>query len=76
MSCIGFTLTDSKANFLFAKHPKTDGKEIYVNLKKKGVLVRHFDTSRLKDYNRITVGSQTQMEILLEKLAEVLEDLQ
>lgn len=73
---MGFELTDSKANFLFAKHPKAGGKEIYVNLKKKGVLVRHFDTPRLKDYNRITVGSQTQMEILLEKLAEVLEELQ
>lgn len=73
---MGFVLTDSKANFLFAKHPKADGKEIYVNLKKKGVLVRHFDTPRLKDYNRITVGSQAQMEILLEKLTEILEELQ
>ena len=73
---LGFILTDSKANFIFAKHPKAEGKEIYVNLKKKGVLVRHFDTPRLKDYNRITVGSQAQMEILIEKLVEVLEELQ
>ena len=73
---MGFVLTDSKANFLFAKHPKADGKEIYVSLKKKGVLVRHFDTPRLKDYNRITVGSQAQMETLLAKLGEVLEELQ
>ena len=73
---MGFDLTDSKANFLFAKHPKVDGKEIYVNLKRKGVLVRHFDTPRLSAYNRITVGSQAQMEVLLEKLAEILEELQ
>ena len=73
---MGFDLTDYKANFLFAKHPKVDGKEIYVNLKKKGVLVRHFDTLRLRAYNRITVGSQAQMEVLLEKLAEILEELQ
>ena len=73
---MGFILTDSKANFIFAKHPKAEGKEIYVNLKKKGVLVRHFDTPRLGAYNRITVGSQAQMEVFLAKLAEVLEELQ
>lgn len=71
----GFALTDSKANFLFAKHPEADGKEIYLRLKRKGVLVRHFDTPRLSAYNRITVGSKEQMEILIEKLKEVLEEL-
>jgi len=71
----GFVTTDSKANFIFAKHPQADGKEIYLRLKQKGVLVRHFDTARLCDYNRITVGSQEQMEVFLEKLAEVLEEL-
>ena len=71
----GFVLTDSKTNFIFAKHPKADGKEIYLRLKQKGVLVRHFDSQRLCDYNRITVGSQEQMKIFLEKLTEVLEEL-
>ncbi len=72
---MGFQLTDSKTNFVFAKHPKADGKEIYLRLKKKGVLVRHFDTDRIRDYNRITIGSQAQMQIFLEKLTEVLEEL-
>ena len=72
---IGFQLTDSKANFLFAMHPQADGKEIYLRLKKKGVLIRHFDTPRLCRYNRITVGSREQMEIFLSKLKEVLEEL-
>ena len=71
----GFILTDSKANFIFAKHPVADGKEIYLRMKEKGVLIRHFDTPRLCQYNRITVGSQEQMEIFLEKLKEVLEEL-
>ena len=75
LKAIGFTLTDSKANFIFAKHPKADGKEIYLRLKQKGVLIRHFDTPRLCQYNRITIGSQTQMEVFLEKLNEVLEEL-
>ncbi len=75
LKAIGFTMTDSKANFLFAAHPKADGKEIYLRLKAKGVLVRHFDTPRLQRYNRITVGSRAQMETFMEKLKEVLEEL-
>lgn len=71
----GFILTDSKANFIFAMHPQADGKEIYLRMKKKGVLIRHFDTPRLCQYNRITIGSRGQMEIFLKKLKEVLEEL-
>ena len=71
----GFTLTDSKANFLFAMHPTADGKEIYLRLKQKGVLIRHFDTPRLCQYNRITIGSRQQMEIFMKTLKEVLEEL-
>ena len=75
LKALGFAMTDSKANFLFAAHPEADGKEIYLRLKEKGVLIRHFDTPRLRQYNRITVGSQAQMEIFMEKLKEVLEEL-
>lgn len=72
---LGFVLTDSKANFLFAKHDKADGGELYLRMRQKGVLIRHFDTPRLRQYNRITVGSREQMELFLEKLNEVLEEL-
>lgn len=71
----GFVLTDSKANFIFARHPQADGKEIYLRLKQKGVLIRHFDTPRLAQYNRITVGSREQMEIFMKTLQSVLEEL-
>ena len=75
LKAAGFVLTDSKANFIFAMHPQADGKEIYLRMKQKGVLIRHFDKPRLCQYNRITVGSREQMEIFLEKLKEVLEEL-
>lgn len=71
---LGFVMTASLANFIFAKHPQVDGKEIYLRLKEKGVLIRHFDSERLCQYNRITVGSAEQMEILIDKLKEVLEE--
>ena len=75
LKTMGFILTDSKANFIFAKHPVADGKEIYLRMKKNGVLIRHFDADRLCQYNRITIGSQTQMQVFLDTLTKVLEEL-
>lgn len=39
---IGFELTESKTNFLFAKHKKISGSELYKILRENGILVRHF----------------------------------
>ncbi len=72
---LGFTLTDSYANFLFAKTDKISGKELYLKLKENGVLVRHFDSPRISDYIRITIGNQEQMQIFIEKTAKILEEI-
>lgn len=72
---LGFVMTESLANFIFVKHPEAEGKKLYLTLKEKGVLVRHFDTPRLKDYLRITIGSQKQMEILVSTLKNILEEI-
>ncbi len=70
----GFEVLDSKTNFLFAKSEGIGGRELYLALKEKGVLIRHFETPRLKDYNRITIGSKEEMEIFIEKVKEILEE--
>ena len=71
---LGFVVTDSKTNFLFAKHPGIPGKTLYLTLKERGILVRHFDTPLLTDYNRITVGSKHQMQILIDTIQSILEE--
>lgn len=71
---IGFSVLPSAANFVFATTDKIGGKELYLRLKDKGILVRHFDKPRLKEYNRITIGSREQMEALLTAVKEILED--
>ncbi len=71
---IGFTVIPSKANFIFAKHEKISGEKIYLKLKDKGVLIRHFTSERIKDHNRITIGTKEQMCILIEKLNEIIEE--
>ena len=74
LKALGFEMTDSKANFLFAKHPRLDGKTLYLELKKRGILVRHFDADRISDYNRITVGSAEQMQALVRTVRTILSE--
>ena len=72
LEALGFTVLDSRSNFLFASKPGTDGGAIYRGLKERGVLVRHFDKDPIRDYNRITIGTPEQMDIFLKKLEELL----
>ena len=71
---LGFTVIDSMTNFVLAKHPALDGKEFYLKLKDNGILVRHFDTPRLRDYNRITIGSAQEMQTFIETTKRILEE--
>lgn len=69
---LGFVLTDSKTNFVFAKPPKGDAKQLYLALKENGILVRHFDQPRVCDYLRITIGSEQEMECFLKTVEGLL----
>ncbi len=73
---LGFTVTDSKTNFVFAKHGVISGEKIYSELRKRSILVRHFSDPKITDYNRITVGTREQMEILISALKEIIEEEQ
>ncbi|HJJ38565.1 MAG TPA: histidinol-phosphate transaminase [Methanocorpusculum sp.] len=74
LAALGFTGPVSSTNFLFVKNDKISGKELYLKLKARGVLVRHFDKESITDYNRITVGTDEQMDILLKTVKEILEE--
>jgi len=69
---MGFVITDSKANFIFVKQPERSGKELYLGLRERGVLVRYFDKPRISDYVRITIGTREQMDALLKAFKEML----
>lgn len=69
---LGFRVPESKANFLFAGYPETGGRYIYEQLKKRGVLVRHWEKERISDYCRITVGTPEENDKLLSALQDIL----
>ena len=69
---LGFCVIDSSANFVFARHEKYSGEEIYTLLRQNGILVRHFTTELIKDFNRISIGSFEQMETLIKTLQKLL----
>lgn len=70
---LGFTVVPSQANFLFAAHPQLDGEMLYLDLKRRGILIRHFGYPRMRQYNRITIGTQEQMQLLVDTIKEILE---
>ncbi len=69
---LGFEMTDSLANFIFVRHPKIKGEELYLGLKEKGILVRHFGTEKIRDYCRITIGSHEEMDHLISAIGSLL----
>jgi len=69
-----FTVLDSDTNFILARHSTIGGKTLYLRLKEEGILVRHFDTPRLTDYVRITIGSDEQMKTFVNTVKKILEE--
>ena len=74
LSRLGFDTLPSLTNFVFTKNSAIPGKELYLRLKAKGILVRHFDTPRLNSYVRVTIGSKEQMAAFIRTIKEILEE--
>ncbi len=70
---LGFYVLESKANFIFAKHENISGLKIYEMLKEKGILVRHFTKEKIKDFNRITIGSYEEMNVFVETIKKIVK---
>ena len=71
---LGFAVTDSKTNFVFAAHPAIDGGTLYAKLRERGILVRHFNKPAIQAYNRITVGTREEMDALLGAIRAIMEE--
>ena len=68
----GFEVLDSSANFLFAKPNSVDAGWLFEELKKEKIFVRHFNGERIKDYLRISIGTDQQMDCLLQAIDRIM----
>lgn len=69
---LGFRVLESKSNFVFASHNEVPGKVLFEKLKDHGVLVRYFNKDRIDNFLRIAIGTDEEMDILIEKLKLIL----
>jgi histidinol-phosphate aminotransferase len=71
---LGFSVTDSKANFIFVSHDKIPAIKIAEYLRERKIIVRHFKKpERISNYLRISIGIKEHMEVLVEVLKEIRE---
>ena len=70
---LGFDVLPSAANFLFVCHPRRDAAELAGELRRRGILVRHFRLPRIDQHLRITIGTDEECERLVAVLTEILE---
>ncbi len=68
---LGFTVTESHANFLWCTRIDRPLKPLYEQLKKNGILVRYMDYPGWGDGLRISVGSNEQIDAMLVVLADL-----
>lgn len=71
LATLGFVVAPSSTNFVFARPPKP-AIELVEALRKRQILVRHYDREPIAGWVRITVGTRAQHEKLLEALKEIL----
>lgn len=69
---LGFTFPDSMANFVFASHGKVPAKDIFLALREADIYVRYWDKPRINNCLRITIGTDEEMDKLLEFLKKFL----
>lgn len=69
---LGFEVLDSKTNFIFVTHPKLHAKEYNNLLRKEGILARYYDSERIDNYLRITIGTREEMEAVIEATKNIL----
>ena len=74
LAALGFTFGDSKANFIFAKREGTDAEKLFRALKENGIYVRWFSKPLIKDYLRISIGTDEEMDCLLSFLRQYTAD--
>ena len=73
LAAMGFSFPDSKTNFIFASHESCPASELFGALRQEHIYARYFLKPRIDNHLRITVGTQEEMEKLIEFLKKYLK---
>jgi histidinol-phosphate aminotransferase len=60
-----YTVLPSSANFIFIKHPVLSGAAFAAKLREQKILIRHFNTAKINDFVRVTIGADPDMDKFL-----------
>lgn len=71
---LGFEFPESRANFIFARHPKYDGTKLFEMLREHHIFVRHWNDPAICDYLRITIGTDEEMRTFLDELRMIMDN--
>lgn len=73
LKALGFEFNEPWANFVFVTHPSYPAKELFEALREKKIYVRYFNMPRIDNYLRITIGTDAEMETLIQFLKGCIE---
>ncbi|HOY22745.1 MAG TPA: histidinol-phosphate transaminase [Cellvibrio sp.] len=71
LEALGFSVLPSQANFVFAKPAGNNAAELAQKLREQKILVRYFSAPRVNEFLRITIGTDEQMQRMIEVLKSV-----
>lgn len=72
LRALDFTVLESRTNFLFTSHARVHARDIFTELKRRGIYVRHFAGGRTENWLRISVGTDEQMKLLMSDFQEII----
>lgn len=68
---LGFSITPSRANFVFISHPRLPARDLLRQLRERGILVRYFNEPRIDNHLRVSIGSDAEMDGFLTAIEEL-----
>lgn len=73
LTALGFTVLPSQTNFVLARPPKFPAQEWLQKLRDQKIIVRWFGAPEVRDYLRITIGSEAEMAAFLRVVKRLLK---
>lgn len=69
---LGFMVLPSQANFIFVSHATIQADKLTQALRAKNIIIRYFNTRRISNFMRITIGTEDECTQLVKALKDIL----